>query len=145
MTVFNLSYIIRVMYILWPVAENESVYDVEEFKGLMVSQVVGIPFDIIPIAVILVLHRRNLRAIDVDHNSRETNALTQSVESGKNLGMPQHPSAVGSTLQDRQVSYDMQKLIAARSHSLATSKKSYKSKATSRKSSSNNQESKQSR
>ena len=63
MTVFNLSYIVRVMYILWPVAENESVYDVEEFKGLMVSQVVGIPFDIIPIAVILVLHRRNLRVI----------------------------------------------------------------------------------
>ena len=70
----------------------------------MVMQYIGIPFDMIPIMLVLILHRRNLQAVeeikDLDHTSVESFISQASHENAKNLGIPNRPSRSLKESQD---------------------------------------------
>ena len=58
--IFSFSYLIRVVFdFFWLVPENA-----DYFTKLMVSMLAVVPFDLLPLLVVLFFHRRNLSRID---------------------------------------------------------------------------------
>ena len=58
--IFSISYLLRVVYDLCAVMP----YRLEFFPQLMINLLATIPFDLLPLLVVIIFHRRNLSRID---------------------------------------------------------------------------------
>ena len=77
--VFNSSYALRVFWELVPKDACTS------FQYYMLSQFSGVPFDMIPILLIVILHRKNFSAAKEEHNLQRSCSVTSDT---KLLTMP---------------------------------------------------------
>lgn len=95
LTVFSLSYLLRVLNDAWPDKGNK-----DTFRSYMILQFSGIPFDIVPISLILVLHRKNLGA----------------AAKGKTEPMPVSSSASDETASNLFYDYDYSNRVPSSSN-----------------------------
>ena len=58
---FNLSYLLRVIFEV--VVDTDSFTEIATFPKFMVGILTAVPFDLLPIYVVLLFHRRNLNQI----------------------------------------------------------------------------------
>ena len=63
MAIFSLAYLLRS---LWDILPQEQ--DKNTFRDYMIDLLLGIPFDIVPILLILLFHRRNLKLMALRQN-----------------------------------------------------------------------------
>ena len=61
--VFNLSYGVRVLWDIFPKLVHGD-WTLEDFTAYMVANLLGLVFDYIPVFLIIVLHRKNLQAVE---------------------------------------------------------------------------------
>ena len=58
---FNMSYLLRVIYEV--VVDTDSFTEIATFSKFMITVLTAVPFDLLPIYVVLLFHRRNLNQI----------------------------------------------------------------------------------
>ena len=61
---FNMSYLLRVIYEV--VVDTDSFTEIATFSKFMITVLTAVPFDLLPIYVVLLFHRRNLNQITRD-------------------------------------------------------------------------------
>ena len=67
MLVFGLSYFLRILMDFFIIDYN----DLPCFRAMILDQVMGIPYDLLPIMLIVCLHRKNLMAGGTNNNKKD--------------------------------------------------------------------------